>query len=66
MNHEPLVTAGVDVGTSAVKTEVYAELSVKQGPVVNGFRLLYGEDVGLMTPAQVMALAPRPEYVTYQ
>ena len=35
-------------------------------PFFNGFKLFYKEDRGLMSPAQVMALDPRPDLITYQ
>ncbi len=55
-------------GPQSVKKETYAQISLKSGPLHNGFKLFYEKenDPDLMTPAQVMALRPRPELVTYQ
>lgn len=59
-------------GPQGSKRETYDVLSLKQGAarpggeIHNGFKLFYDEDTDLMTPAQTMALTPRPELVTYQ
>lgn len=55
-----------------MKEETYAAImKVKPAHVHPGFKLFYEEDTArsswkLMTPAQVMALTPRPEYVLYE
>ena len=36
------------------------------GTAHNGLKLFLDEDPDLMTPAQAMALVPRPELITYQ
>lgn len=53
------------------KRETYSLLAspdgrIPGGLVVNGFKLFLDEDVDLMTAADVMALRPRPELVSYQ
>ncbi len=39
-----------------------------QGPkkFLHGFKLFYREDVGLMSPKQVMRMKPRPDFVVYE
>jgi hypothetical protein len=32
----------------------------------DGFKLFYHEDTGLMSPAQVLRLRPRPELIVYE
>jgi hypothetical protein len=59
-------------GPPGSKRETYATLSLEDGAarpggqLHNGFKLFYDEDTDLMTPAQTMALTPRPELVSYQ
>jgi hypothetical protein len=58
-------------GPQHSKRETYGLLSSKDGvipggTVVNGFKLFLDEDVDLMTAADVMAIEPRPELVSYQ
>jgi DNA-binding phage protein len=53
-------------GGQAIKRQVYATLSLKAGEFFNGFKLFYDEDTAMLTPAEVMALVPRPDLVTYQ
>ena len=53
------------------KRETYDLLSSKDGlipggRVVNGYKLFIDEDVPLQDPAEVMAITPRPELVSYQ
>jgi len=53
------------------KAETYALLSSKDGVipgglVVNGYKLFLDEDVPLQDPAEVLAIEPRPELVSYQ
>ena len=52
--------------TPAGKVRVYRDLHFPVPPFHAGFKLFYRADKGLMTPAQVMALNPQPEIVTYQ
>ncbi|HEY7049492.1 MAG TPA: hypothetical protein VH373_19915 [Jatrophihabitantaceae bacterium] len=48
------------------KIRVYHKLAFPCPPFHAGFKLFFHADTGLMTPAQVMALSPQPEIVTYQ
>lgn len=54
------------LATPAKKIYVYHQLALPAPPFHAGFKLFYKADTGLMTPAQVMALQPQPEVVTYQ
>ncbi len=59
------------IGSKAMKMETWdAIMKVKPKHVHPGFKLFYTEDTAgswqLMTPAEVMALTPRPEYVLYE
>jgi hypothetical protein len=54
------------LATPAGKIRVYHDLAFPCPPFHAGFKLFYRADTGLMTPAQVMALRPQPEVVTYQ
>ncbi len=65
--------AGVEVvlhadgfGSPPLKTGVYRQLALPAPPFHAGFKLFYRQDGRLMSPAQVMALRPQPEVVTYQ
>jgi hypothetical protein len=40
--------------------------SLQHPPLWNGFSLFYNLDTNLMTPAEVMRLKPKPDYVMYQ
>ncbi|MEH3155850.1 MAG: hypothetical protein PGN29_11055 [Gordonia paraffinivorans] len=51
-------------GTTGTKVRKYAELADPR--MHPGFKVFYRQDVGVMTPAQVLALAPAPDYVSYQ
>ena len=58
-------------GSQEVKKQTYAVLSTKDGlapggTAHNGFKLFLDEDPDLMTPAEAMALVPRPELISYQ
>jgi len=54
------------LATPAEKIHVYNQLAFPAPPFHAGFKLFYQADTGLMTPAQVMALKPQPEVVTYE
>jgi hypothetical protein len=58
------------IGARADKLETWAKLTTALPPAVHpGFKLFYEEDTRhgpLMTPAQVLALRPRPEFVVYE
>jgi hypothetical protein len=66
-----VVVKSVDgIGSRAMKEETYRKLTRNLPKSVHpGFKLFYDEDrrVGvLMTPKQVLALKPQPEYVLYE
>ncbi len=66
-----VVVKSVDgIGPRAEKIKTWNRLTPTRGPGVHtGFKLFYDEDTRnstLMTPAQVLALKPRPELVTYE
>jgi hypothetical protein len=58
------------IGTRAAKTHTYRQVNKTTPSFVHpGFKLFFDEDGThgkLMTPAQVLALKPRPEYVLYE
>jgi alkanesulfonate monooxygenase SsuD/methylene tetrahydromethanopterin reductase-like flavin-dependent oxidoreductase (luciferase family) len=51
-------------GTTGTKVRKYAELADPR--MHPGFKVFYRQDVGVMDPAQVLALAPAPDYISYQ
>ena len=53
-------------GDQEAKRDTYSVVSAKAGEFVNGFKLFYDEDIDLMTPAEAMALVPRPALISYQ
>ena len=53
-------------GTPTAKIEVFDRLAFPDPPFDVGFKLFLTHDRGLMTPAEVMALRPRPSVITYQ
>jgi hypothetical protein len=58
------------IGNRTDKESTWRKLTTTMAPEVHtGFKLFYKEDTRpgtLMTPAQVMALKPRPEFVVYE
>ncbi|MGH8827030.1 MAG: hypothetical protein ACRDVZ_05375, partial [Jiangellaceae bacterium] len=70
--HSGVVTIkSVDgIGTRAEKQNTWNRLMPTRPPHVHpGFKLFFAEDVErgpLMTPAQVLALTPTPDYVLYE
>jgi hypothetical protein len=59
------------LGPAPAKISTYDYLMKRSAPGVHaGFKLFFYEDTQdgglLMTPAQVLALSPRPEYVMYE
>lgn len=58
------------IGARTDKLKTWAKLTTKLPPAVHaGFKLFYTEDTRhgpLMTPPQVLALKPRPEFVVYE
>jgi hypothetical protein len=65
-----LVKSVDGIGSRAMKESTYAKLTAGMPKAVHaGFKLFYSEDRRfgpLMTPAQVLALRPQPEYVLYE
>ena len=65
-----LVKSVDGIGSRAMKESTYAKLAARMPPAFHaGFKLFYSEDRRfgpLMTPAQVLALRPQPEYVLYE
>jgi hypothetical protein len=53
-------------GSQLAKKKTYGLLASRDGQFVNGFKLFYDEDTNLMSPAQAMALVPRPQLISYQ
>jgi hypothetical protein len=53
-------------GTPAQKRARYRDLVPRGGSKHPGFKLFFQEDTNLMSPAQVMGLNPRPEFVVYE
>ncbi len=53
-------------GTSAAKVATYGRVVRGRHGFATGFKLFYEEDTGLMTPAQVLRLKPRPDLVIYE
>lgn len=54
-------------GDRAEKVASYQRLALPGRPFGAGFKLFFTQDSGgLMSPAQVMALRPRPDVITYQ
>jgi hypothetical protein len=63
----PLVLNVDGFGGQAVKIAKYHDFTTPRVPHVHpGFKLFYKEDTNTMTPAQVLALRPRPEVVIYE
>ena len=57
-------TAGF--GSPALKIGVFHRLAFPDPPYGIGFKLFLHQDANLMSPAQVMALDPRPDVITYE
>ncbi|HEU5265601.1 MAG TPA: hypothetical protein VFU35_02830 [Jatrophihabitans sp.] len=53
-------------GTPAAKISTFDRLAFPHPPFGVGFKLFLTHDRGLMSPAEVMALRPRPAVITYQ
>jgi hypothetical protein len=61
------LTMNVDgFGDRSNKESKYDLFTSEQTRFHNGFKLFYEEDTNLMTPAQVLALRPPPDLVTYE
>jgi len=53
-------------GTRPVKKSKYDAFTRRAPGFEPGFKLFYSEDVGLMTPRQVLRLRPPPDFVVYE
>jgi hypothetical protein len=53
-------------GTPSVKVSKYRAFSLEGHGFGHGFKLFFHEDVGLMTPRQVLRLRPAPDVVVYE
>ncbi len=53
-------------GTRPVKKSKYDAFTRNAPGFDSGFKLFYKEDVGLMTPRQVLRLRPPPDFVVYE
>lgn len=53
-------------GAPALKVAVYHQLAFPVPRFRVGFKLFFTQDTRLMSPAEVMALTPRPDIITYQ
>ena len=53
-------------GSESEKLATWRRLAFPGRPWGSGFKLFLTQDSGLMTPADVMALRPRPDVITYQ
>ncbi len=53
-------------GTAPVKKSKYDAFTRRAPGFEPGFKLFYREDVGLMTPRQVLRLHPPPDFVVYE
>ena len=53
-------------GTRPVKVAKYRAFTRAATSFEQGFKLFYREDIGLMQPADVMRLRPRPDVVMYE
>lgn len=53
-------------GTPSGKLATWQALAIPNPPFHTGFKLFLKQDIDMMDPAQVMALTPQPDLVTYQ
>jgi hypothetical protein len=61
------VTVSIDgVGSRRLKEGTYRRLARAGDGLYDGFKLFYEEDGRPMTPAQVLALRPQPDFVVYE
>ena len=52
-------------GTRQQKLSTYSIVHADP-PLNNGFKLFFDEDVAMFSPAEVLALDPVPDLITYQ
>jgi hypothetical protein len=61
------LTLNVDgFGGQEIKKEKYREFTEGERRWHHGFKLFYHEDTNVMSPRQVLALQPRPDFVVYE
>lgn len=61
------VTVSIDgVGSRELKEGTYRRLARSGDGLFDGFKVFYEEDGRPMTPAQVLALRPQPDFVVYE
>lgn len=53
-------------GSQQAKLDTWRQLAFPGRPYGTGFKLFLRQDIDMMTPAQVMALRPRPDVVTFE
>ena len=53
-------------GQRAAKISKYELFAHRQPGIYNGFKLFYHQDVDLLSPLEVLALAPAPDVILYQ
>ena len=53
-------------GTASAKIGTYGRVTRDRGGFGTGFKLFFVEDTGLMSPARVMRLRPRPDVIIYE
>lgn len=53
-------------GTHAQKLEKYRAFTKGQKKFRNGYKLFFHEDTDMMTPAEVMKMKPRPDFIVYE
>jgi hypothetical protein len=63
---EAIVLNADGFGGQAIKRAKYRRFTRQAPGFAPGFKLFYKEDVGLMTPAQVLRLRPPPDFVVYE
>jgi hypothetical protein len=63
---EAIVLNADGFGTRPVKVSKYKRFTRQAPGFEQGFKLFYKEDVGMMTPHQVLRLKPRPDVVVYE
>lgn len=61
------LTVSIDgVGSRSMKEATYSRLARAGDGLFDGFKLFYKEDGREMTPPQVLALRPQPDFVVYE
>jgi hypothetical protein len=63
---EAIVLNADGFGTRPVKVSKYKRFTRQAPGFEQGFKLFYKEDVGMMSPRQVLRLKPKPDVVVYE